>query len=480
MFEEVVTRLRWRAEVVNVPKSAPHSVLDLLPPPITGEDYFNLNVGLFAGWQGPISDEYMCSRSFAPDLDGFVVVVLSNRPEVSLTEAVFRMVASSVFCNFSCFLFIALILIGHIYWLLERGENSEQFDPAYAQGVLDGAWFCIVTMSTVGYGDKAPATGPGKGLTVFWMLFGIINFGLFTGEISNQVGILQAQGRIEGVADLPTFPTGILNSTKGLGLDKEYLFVAKECADVKACLEMLRTRQVPALLMPQVDVLTYFAEARLATEICGNPFRIAGDPVLVDEYPSAKLCTYRRSVYAGQYIVEGVNAMLDKLDADGTTDVFKDALMAKVTETGEGDGCVPASDLELALVIPSAVIVVLYWALIFYINRRKTNLTGKLMREMFKTSNRSPEQIALEFGLRWKEKAHRNSLIRARGGKPKVPPPQHAASLDDRLLIFLKRVRLLSSGQSNDLARCSADADAVSHVHSLANEALFATIFVLL
>jgi hypothetical protein len=447
MYGEVVKRLRWKTDIVNVARSEDHKISNLQPPPITGDMHLTLNAGLFAGWQGLITDDYACSRSFAPDLDGFVVVVLSDRAEVSLTEAVFRMVASSVFCNFSCFLFISLIVIGHVFWFLERKENSEQFDPSYARGVLDGAWFCIVTMSTVGYGDKSPATGAGKGLTVFWMLFGIINFGLFTGEISNQVGILQAQGRIEGVNDLATFKTGILNSTSVLSLENEYLFEPVTCEDVPGCLDLLSSKTVPALLVPQVDVLTYFLEARLATQKCGNPYRIAGKPVLASEYPSARLCTFRRSVYAGRYIVDGVNAQLDELDADGTTKMFKDELVEQVSEYGEGEGCVPPSELELVLVVPSGVIILLYWALIFYMNRRKTNLTGKLMRDMFRSSQRSPEQIALEFGLRWREKARRNVQIRANGGKARLPPPQFAATLDDRLLIFLKRVRLLSSGQ---------------------------------
>ncbi len=34
---------------------------------------------------------------------------------------------------------------------------------------------------------QAPSTGLGKGLTVFWMLFGIICFGIFTGAIAAQV-----------------------------------------------------------------------------------------------------------------------------------------------------------------------------------------------------------------------------------------------------------------------------------------------------
>ena len=37
----------------------------------------------------------------------------------------------------------------------EEAQNS-QFESGYLMGVLDGSWFAMVTVTTVGYGDKAP------------------------------------------------------------------------------------------------------------------------------------------------------------------------------------------------------------------------------------------------------------------------------------------------------------------------------------
>jgi hypothetical protein len=38
---------------------------------------------------------------------------------------------------------------------------------------LDAAYFCVVTLATIGYGDLAPKTGAGKAFTVVFVLIGI-------------------------------------------------------------------------------------------------------------------------------------------------------------------------------------------------------------------------------------------------------------------------------------------------------------------
>ena len=205
-----ILRLKWNTTIVyKAPKPAQNSVKDLKMPLIlgsTGQGFGTINVGLYSDWQPSPGSDYACSRSFAPELDGFSVVVRSQTDEVSLTAAVLQMVVGAPFVNFASFLFLVLIAVGHIYWFLERKENSEQFNPTYGKGILDSAWFCIVTMSTVGYGDKVPVTGVGKAITVIWMLFGILNFGIFTGQISSEINLIAAEASIAGAYCL-LFPT---------------------------------------------------------------------------------------------------------------------------------------------------------------------------------------------------------------------------------------------------------------------------------
>lgn len=81
-------------------------------------------------------------------------------------------------------IFISLLfLVGCLIWTAERKEN-EDFDMG-VKGILEGAWFSLVTMTTVGYGDKAPKTHIGRGLTAIWMLVGILMFSTLTAFLSN-------------------------------------------------------------------------------------------------------------------------------------------------------------------------------------------------------------------------------------------------------------------------------------------------------
>ena len=67
-------------------------------------------------------------------------------------------------------LITVLLVVGSLIWLAERRSNSEQFPAQPLPGIASGMWFALVTLTTVGYGDKAPITRLGRGLTAIWMV----------------------------------------------------------------------------------------------------------------------------------------------------------------------------------------------------------------------------------------------------------------------------------------------------------------------
>lgn len=80
--------------------------------------------------------------------------------------------------------------VGVLLWLVERKRNSDQFGGSVAEGIGSGFWWSAVTMTTVGYGDKAPVTLIGRFMATIWMFASVITISGFTAAISGQTGAM--------------------------------------------------------------------------------------------------------------------------------------------------------------------------------------------------------------------------------------------------------------------------------------------------
>jgi len=80
--------------------------------------------------------------------------------------------------------FSCAALAGMIIWVLDSGSNPEQFPRRFWRGIADGMWWAVVTMTTVGYGDKAPKSLLARLVASVWMVAGIILLTMFTAQVS--------------------------------------------------------------------------------------------------------------------------------------------------------------------------------------------------------------------------------------------------------------------------------------------------------
>lgn len=81
----------------------------------------------------------------------------------------------------SIFVAVYFAVAGSLY-LLEHGVQDGKFDK-----FSDAIWFCVVTMSTVGYGDIYPVTSAGRFITGFFILFTLGTLGLLITAVSEAV-----------------------------------------------------------------------------------------------------------------------------------------------------------------------------------------------------------------------------------------------------------------------------------------------------
>ena len=90
-------------------------------------------------------------------------------------------------------------------WLFERRANAEQFGGPPAHGLGAAFWWSAVTMTTVGYGDKAPRTVGGRMIALVWMFTSVIIISGFTAQITSSLTVNRLDSDVRGPADLPRF-----------------------------------------------------------------------------------------------------------------------------------------------------------------------------------------------------------------------------------------------------------------------------------
>eukprot|EP00951_Prasinocladus_malaysianus_P032180 scaffold312179_cov46-Prasinocladus_malaysianus.AAC.1 len=76
------------------------------------------------------------------------VSILSRQTKETIASILMRNVYTPLNLSIVSILTIAIIVSGHLVWLVERAENPEMFPQPYLDGVDDGIWWSLVTMTT--------------------------------------------------------------------------------------------------------------------------------------------------------------------------------------------------------------------------------------------------------------------------------------------------------------------------------------------
>jgi polar amino acid transport system substrate-binding protein len=85
-------------------------------------------------------------------------------------------------------IFALLLLLGVVIWLIERPGRSGKPPPEDSVVTLrDGLYWAVVTMTTVGYGDKTPKTPLGRVVAVVWMLSSVALVSLLSASLVSRL-----------------------------------------------------------------------------------------------------------------------------------------------------------------------------------------------------------------------------------------------------------------------------------------------------
>lgn len=75
-------------------------------------------------------------------------------------------------------------LSGVIIWFLDTVHNPKEFPHSFLAGSWEGFWWAFITMTTVGYGDKAPRSFFARVFGIVWILVGLVIISTFTATIT--------------------------------------------------------------------------------------------------------------------------------------------------------------------------------------------------------------------------------------------------------------------------------------------------------
>jgi ABC-type amino acid transport substrate-binding protein len=153
-------------------------------------------------------------------------------------------------------LVIVLLGAGFLVWLFERHHNKEMFGGGPAKGIASGFWWSAVTMTTVGYGDKAPKTPGGRIVALLWMFISVIILSSFMAAITSTLTLGELGGPIEGLADLPHVRVGAEDGSTSASFlrDQNIRFVPYE--STRRGLEAMASKKLDAFVQ-DAPILTY-------------------------------------------------------------------------------------------------------------------------------------------------------------------------------------------------------------------------------
>lgn len=85
---------------------------------------------------------------------------------------------------------IMAALSGIVMWALDSYWNPDQFPTSFFKGAWEGFWWAFVSMTTVGYGDRAPRSFIARVFAFIWVLIGLVIISIFTATVTTSLTAL--------------------------------------------------------------------------------------------------------------------------------------------------------------------------------------------------------------------------------------------------------------------------------------------------
>ena len=209
-----------------------------------------------------------------------------------------------------------LFIFGNLIWLAERRKNTEQFPRHYFHGVGNGMWFGLVTLTTVGYGDRAPLSRSGRIIAGIWMVISLVAVSSITAGLASAFTLSLAEiapSAIREKADLRGKKIAVVEGTTSLRWGKLYEINAFLTKDLNGAIKVLNQGKVEGIIFDEAPLRHYLKQNRK------SKLKLANFPLAIQ--------TYGFVLPMGSPLRNQLNIELLDMERNGVTERIKTKLL---------------------------------------------------------------------------------------------------------------------------------------------------------
>ena len=209
-----------------------------------------------------------------------------------------------------------LFIFGNLIWLAERRKNTEQFPRQYLHGVGNGMWFGLVTLTTVGYGDRAPLSRTGRTIAGIWMVMSLVAVSSITAGLASAFTLSLAElapSAIRNKADLRGKKIAVVEGTTSLRWGKLYEINPVLTKDLDEGIKKLKQGEVEGIIFDAAPLRHYLKENKQ------SKLKLANFPLAIQ--------TYGFVLPMGSPLRNPLNIELLGMERDGETERIENALL---------------------------------------------------------------------------------------------------------------------------------------------------------
>lgn len=145
---------------------------------------------------GDMKDVTFQNHPFYPVVESPGVVFIVKKEDSSNAA---QAVMEAVFQGWPVLLLTLIMaaLSGIVVWALDTYWNPEEFPRSFFKGTWEGFWWAFVSMTTVGYGDRAPRSVLARTFAFIWVLIGLVIISIFTATVTTSLTAISLSNEIK-------------------------------------------------------------------------------------------------------------------------------------------------------------------------------------------------------------------------------------------------------------------------------------------